>query len=88
MKMLRKIDTLNRIVIPNEIIKELGIEHNQKLDIEKVGNKIIITNPKGMRSKEEIEKMLDNLICLKEISEYQKGFIDALKIVLNKEKEH
>ena len=81
--MLRKIDTLNRIVIPNEIRKELGIEPNQELEIEKVGNKIIITNPKGTLSKDEIETMYKE-ICKLDETEYNIGFRNALEMILNK----
>lgn len=84
--MKRKIDDLARIVIPAEMRKELGIELNQELEIEKVENKIIISNPKGMKSKSEIEKMLHDVSKL-EATEYNKGFIDALKMCLNKEGE-
>lgn len=81
--MKKKIDNLNRLVIPAPYIKELGIEADQEIEVEKVGNKIIITNPKGMKTKEEIEKMYDDIKKLVK-SEYDKGFIDALKMVLNK----
>ena len=81
--MKKKIDNLNRLVIPAPYIKELGIEADQEIEIEKVGNKIIITNPKGMKTKEEIEKMYEDIKKLAK-SEYDKGFIDALKMVLNK----
>lgn len=82
--MNRKIDDLGRIVIPAEMKKELGIEPNQELKIELIGNKIIISNPVGMRSKEEIEKMYKDICNLANRNDYDKGFEDALKMVLNK----
>ena len=65
------------------LYKELGIEPNQEIEVDKVGNKIVITNPKGMKTKEEIEKMYDDIKKLAK-SEYDKGFIHALEMVLNK----
>ena len=82
--MLKKINSEGRIVIPAPYLKELGIEADQELDVEKAGNKIIISNPAGMRSKEEIEKMYEDISNLANRSEYDKGFEDALKMVLNK----
>lgn len=82
--MLKKIDDLGRVIIPFEYRKELGIELNQQLEVEKVGNKIVLTNPKGMRSKEEIEKMYKDIRNLEHRGEYDKGFEDALAFVLRK----
>lgn len=81
--MKKKIDDLGRIVIPQPFRDELGIEPNQEIEVDKVGNKIVITNPKGMKTKEEIEKMYEDIKKLAK-SEYDKGFIDSLKMVLNK----
>lgn len=85
--MKRTIDDLGRIVIPSEIRKELDIQPYQELRIELNNNKIVISNPKGMRSKEEIEKMYKDIRNLEHRGEYDKGFEDALKMVLNKESE-
>lgn len=82
--MKKTIDNKCRIIIPLDFRRELNIEANQEIEMEKHGNKIIITNPKGIRSKEEIEKMFHDVSKLKVVTEYQKGFIDALKMVLNK----
>ena len=38
-----------------------------------------------MLTKEEIETMLEDVMNLKVVTEYQKGFIDALKMVLKRE---
>lgn len=81
--MLRKIDDLGRVVIPSEMRNELGIEPNQELDIEKVGNKIIITNPSGTLSKDEIETMYKE-ICKLDETEYNIGFRNALEMILNR----
>jgi AbrB family looped-hinge helix DNA binding protein len=81
--MKRNIDNLGRIVIPSEMRNELGIKPNQELDIEKVGNKIIITNPEGILSRDEIETMYRD-ICKTDNGEYNNGFRDALKMILKK----
>lgn len=82
--MKKKIDSLGRLVIPEPYRTELGIELEQNVEIEKIGNKIVISNPKGIRSKDEIEKMLHDAKNLNQ-DEYTKGFINALKMVLNKD---
>ena len=75
--MRRKIDDVGRLVIPIEMKREIGLENGSEVDMELEGNKIILTNPKGMKSREEIERVYkrtnDNVI--KEI----------LKWVLNEE---
>ena len=81
--MKRNIDNLGRIVIPSEIRNELGIEPNQELDIEKVGNKIIITNPRGILSRDEIETMYKDMCKLDE-TEYNIGFRNALEMILKR----
>ena len=81
--MLRKIDDLGRVVIPSEMRNELGIEPNQELDIEKMDSKIIITNPKGMLSRDEIETMYKE-ICKLDETEYNIGFRNALEMILNR----
>ena len=82
--MRKKIDRLNRLGIPAPYLKELGIEPDQEVEIDRIDNKLIISNPKGMKSKSEVEKMLHDVKQLEQ-DEYNKGFIDALKMVLNKE---
>ena len=85
--MKKRIDDLGRIVLPQPFRKELGIEPNQELEVTKEGNKIIIGNPKSMRTKEEIEQMYNNLRNLEARGEYDKGFENALRFVLRKEGE-
>lgn len=82
--MNRAIDDLGRIVLPAEMRKELGIEPNQELKIELIGNKIMISNPGAMKTKAEVEKMYKDICNLENRGEYDKGFEDALKMVLNK----
>ena len=81
--MKRSIDNLGRICLPIEMRNDLDIEPNQDLDIERVGNKIIITNPKGTLSKDEIETMYKE-ICKLDETEYNIGFRNALEMILNK----
>lgn len=83
--MKKKIDQLHRISIPVAFLKELGIKDNQEVEVEKIDNKIVISNPNGMRSYEEIKKMYNDIRNLAHSGEYDKGFEDALKMVLNKE---
>ena len=80
--MKKRIDDLGRLVIPQPFRDELGIKPNQDLDVELVGNKIILTNPQGIRSKEEIEKMYKDIRNLEHRGEYDKGFEDALAFIL------
>lgn len=87
MAITKKIDNLGRIVIPNEFRKSLGIELDQEIKMDLIDNKIVISNINGMRSKEEIEKMYKDIRNLEHRGEYDKGFEDALKMVLNKESE-
>ena len=84
--MKKKIDSLGRLVIPEPYRYELGICLNDEIEIEKIGNKIIITNPKGMLSKEEIERKYYELGMIEDRSEYEDGFIAALEMVLNEKK--
>ena len=85
--MKKRIDNLGRLVIPEPFRYELGIYPNDEIEIEMVGNKVVISNPKGMRSKEEIEKMYKDIRNLENRGEYDKGFEDALKFILRKESE-
>ena len=81
--MIKNTDDKCRVIIPLDFRKELNIEPNQEIDIELVGKKIVISNPKGMKSKEEIETLYKE-ICKLEKNEYNIGFRDALKLILNK----
>lgn len=81
--MNRTIDDLGRIVLPAEMRRELGIEPNQELKIELIGNKIMISNPEAMKTKAEVEKMYKDMCNLANRNDYDKGFEDALRMVLN-----
>lgn len=57
--MQRKLDELGRVVIPKEIRNELGIENGEGVNIELVGNKVIITKPDTVDYKAIVEKALE-----------------------------
>lgn len=57
----RRIDKEGRIVIPYTFKREININNGDEVDIELDNDKIIISNPKGMRSKEEIKKEIEYL---------------------------
>lgn len=59
--MKRKIDKLNRLVIPREMINELGIKLEDEVEIELKDNKVIITNPKNIDYKSIIEQAVELL---------------------------
>ena len=86
--MLKKIDKLGRIVIPEPFRKELGIELEQDVEMITDGRQITITNNKGMIPQLEIERVYNNIRKNKSNSEYDKGFEDALKFVLGKENDN
>jgi bifunctional DNA-binding transcriptional regulator/antitoxin component of YhaV-PrlF toxin-antitoxin module len=81
--MIKNIDNKCRLIIPLDFRQELNIEPNQELEVELVGKKIIISNPKSIMSKDEIETMYKD-ICRADNSEYTNGFKDALKMILKK----
>lgn len=55
--MNREIDKLGRIVLPKEMRDAIGLENEAEAHIELHDDKIIVTNPKGMRNKETILAM-------------------------------
>ena len=81
--MIKTIDNKCRLIIPLDFRQELNIEPNQELEVELVGKKIVISNPKSIMSKDEIETMYKD-ICRTDNSEYTNGFKDALKMILKK----
>lgn len=85
--MRRKIDDLGRLVIPIEMKREIGLEKGSEVDIELEDNKIILTNPKGMKSREEIEHKLKEVLNQNYKTDDSEihGFINALEWVLNEE---
>jgi bifunctional DNA-binding transcriptional regulator/antitoxin component of YhaV-PrlF toxin-antitoxin module len=77
--MRRKIDDLGRLVIPIEMKREIVLENGSEVDIELEDNKIILTNPKGMKTREEIEQLCK---CTNDTT-----VRETLKWVLNDSKE-
>ena len=80
--MLKKIDKLGRIVIPEFLRKEIGIELDDYVDIAKQGDSIVITKGNKMLSQDAIKHVLN--VCKENStgSDYDKGYIDALNYVL------
>ena len=77
----RKVDNLGRVVLPKEMRDSLGIEEDEKVSIEKEGNKIIIKNCKEIKTIKEIKEKLESKKQTN--TEYYEGYKDALKWVLN-----
>lgn len=85
--MRKRIDNLGRFVIPKELREYLEIQENDELDFDIIDDKIIITKTNRIMSKSEIEELYHNVqrnLKSNKESEYQKGFIDALKMILRK----
>lgn len=57
----RNFDNLGRIVVPKEMRNKLGFNNCSTAAIELQDDKIIITNPRGMKSKEEIKQEIEFL---------------------------
>ncbi len=72
---LVKIDEHGRLVIPSEIRKKLGLERTI-VDIEVIGNEILIKKVDKGINKEEIEKWLEDL---KRISPKIKGKVREIE---------
>lgn len=87
--MKRNLDNQGRLVIPIELKREVGLENGSEVDMELKDNKIILSNPKGMKSRNEIEEkiLMATLDTVGDMSEYNKGVVDALNWVLNDSKE-
>lgn len=81
--MKKNIDDKCRVIIPLDFRKKLNIEPNQEVDIELIDKKIVISNSNDIMSKNEIETMYEN-ICKLDKTEYNKGFQDAFKKILNR----
>jgi AbrB family looped-hinge helix DNA binding protein len=80
--MLKRIDKLGRVVIPGFLRKELGIELNEYVDIKRNGDEIIIKKMSNMLSEEAVKHLYKTWHDEKTDSEYDKGFGDALKIII------
>lgn len=84
----RNVDTAGRVVIPSDMKNRLGLKYGSEVDVELVENKIVISNSKGIRSVEEIERYLSELKKWKEEKpddESLETAINTLTWVLNKE---
>lgn len=80
--MLRKVDKLNRIVIPSEILKELGISKEEQLNITIKNGNIVLNKVNKMATREEIESSIMRVKNLELNEFYKSGYIDALSWVL------
>lgn len=85
--MLRKVDKLNRIVIPSEMMKELGFVKEEKLDISIENGNIILKGSNKIATKKEIETYMMRIKKNEKINDFYKaGLLDALSWVLEGDK--
>ena len=82
--MLKKIDRLGRVDIPKVFRKELGIELDEFIEINKEGDKIVISKMSNMLSEEAIRHLYNTWLKSKTDSEYDRGFGEALEFILGK----
>ena len=66
-----KIDEVGRIIIPKNMREHLGIINISNVNIELDGNKIIITNPEGIKTKKEIENRLMDVSIYENVQELE-----------------
>lgn len=84
--MKRNIDVLGRITLPKGFRDELDIKEGSEVSLEINDNQLIITAPRLMKTKEEVEnqlKIVQKLIKEDEASAFYKGYEIALNWVLN-----
>ena len=82
----RKLDDLGRVCLPAEMRKEIGLENGSEVNIGLEDNKIILTNPKGMKSREEIKEKIQTVDRSPKLDSDQKDYIiSTLMWVLNEE---
>ena len=80
----KKFDDLGRISLPMAFKKELGLKNGEEATVELIDDKIVITNPKRIKNKEEIKAEIKRIKDTDtEITYYEKGFLEALNWVLN-----
>ena len=82
--MLKKIDNLGRIVIPDVFRKELGVSLDEYVEMNKKGNEIVISKVNNMMNEEAIRCFYENWQKTKTDSEYDRGFDEAIKFILGK----
>lgn len=78
--MLLKVDNLGRTVIPKKVRLQLNITY--VVEAEVVGNEFVLSSPKKIRSREEIEKKLESINPENEQDLVRK---EVLEWVLNRE---
>jgi len=83
--MLKKIDNLGRVVIPDTFRKEVGIRLNENLEMEVKGDMIILKKINKMLDQGSINYLYNRWMTEHTDSEYDRGFGDALKVILGVE---
>lgn len=78
--MLLKVDNLGRTVIPKKIRLQLNI--TDVVEAEVIGNEFVLSSPKRIRTREEIENKLESINPKNELDVVRK---EVLEWVLNKE---
>lgn len=78
--MLLKVDNLGRTVIPKKIRLQLNI--TDVVEAEVIGNEFVLSSPKKIRTREEIENKLESINPKNELDVVRK---EVLEWVLNKE---
>lgn len=78
--MLLKVDNLGRTVIPKKIRLQLNI--TDVVEAEVIDNEFVLSSPKRIRTREEIENKLESINPKNELDVVRK---EALEWVLNRE---
>lgn len=78
--MLLKVDNFGRTVIPKKVRLQLNI--TDVVEAEVIGNEFVLSSPKRIRTREEIEKKLESIDPKNEQDLVRK---EALEWVLNRE---
>lgn len=78
--MLLKVDNLGRTVIPKKIRLQLNI--TDVVEAEVIGNEFVLSSPKRIRTREEIENKLESINPKNELDVVRK---EVLEWVLNRE---
>lgn len=85
--MLRKVDKLNRIVIPSEIMKEIGVAKEEELDVTIENGNIVLKSSNKIATKNEIENYILRIKEMENLHDiYKAGLLDALSWVLEGDK--
>ena len=78
--MLLKVDNLGRTVIPKKVRLQLNIK--DVVEAEVIGNEFVLSSPKRIRTREEIENKLESINPKNELDVVRK---EVLEWVLNRE---